>query len=133
MLVLNTGNKMTDLIIFFDSLDKFDDADEIKKLFKDYNKWVKDEHYSIISGHWVDSKPHHLKVIGESMTGKRPHDLWQVPITNAEHVEHHTKYPMHQQTMADKIPELHKRFIEESTYWYQIIYLDDEETEENNA
>ena len=107
---------MTRLIAYFESLNKFLDDIEIKEILDSYNDWV--EHQpSIIDGDSRTSKPHHLRTCNNAGTGIKPIDLYKVPITYAQHSEHHTagKY---QQVFIDKLPELHERFLDETCIFY---------------
>ena len=105
---------MTKLIKYFDNLNKILDAKERRDIINIYNIWV-EEQPSIIDGDSRVGRPHHVRTANNSGTGMRPHDLWQVPITNRQHQKqeqtHRAKY---QVIFLDKLPELHDRFVDEN-------------------
>jgi len=108
---------MTRLIEYFDSLNKILDKKERQRILRIYNKWIECQTESIIDGIYCEYEdgdiPHHLKVVGYFGMGKRPNDLFRVPIRKDQHHKHHQHYPMYQDIMVDKIPDLHERFIVE--------------------
>lgn len=103
---------MTKLISYFNNLNKILDDIEIKEILDSYNDWV-DRQYSIINDDYNVSRPHHVRTPNNSGTAMKPHDLWKVPITYPQHTDHHTK-GMYQFDFLGKLPELHRRFLNET-------------------
>jgi len=115
---------MTKLLEYFDSLNKILDDQEINEIINNYNDWVKYQP-SIIDGDSDVGRPHHLRTAGNSGTGIKPNDLWQVPITYNQHLKHHSTGKW-QDLFLDRIPELHERFLDETClFWLKgKIFLD---------
>lgn len=107
---------MTKLIEYYNGLNKYLDEDERKELIKKYNKWVR-EQPSILDGDVNVGIPHHVRTATNSGTALKPCDLWQVPITYAQHHEHETANPSHQKEFLERLPQLHDRFIQENCLW----------------
>jgi len=110
---------ITILIQYYDSLDPILDAKRRKEVIDAYNAWVIYEP-SIIDGDVRVARPHHVRLINNRCgTGIKPNDLWQVPITYAQHqVEY--KY---RKIFEEKLPELHERFINETKLHHLRVWI----------
>ena len=109
---------MTKLIDYFDSLNKILDDKERKLILREYNNWVV-EQPSIIDGDEKVSKPHHVRTATNSGTGIKPNDLYQVPVTYAQHTAFH-KHGTYRQEFLDKLPGLHDQFLDEH-FWIKNL------------
>ena len=101
----------TKLIEYYDKLSIWIDEEKKnrKMIMKAYNEWVV-EQPSIIDGDMNVSKPHHVRTATNSCMGKKPHNLWTVPITYKQHTAFH-KHGTYRQLFEDKLPELHDQFL----------------------
>ena len=96
---------MTPLIAKYNSLNKILDAKERKRMCRDYMAWLKENH--------PGCDPHHVRIGGVNCgTGMRPHDLWCLPVTKAEH-RLMQSYEISLDEQLEKLKKIHKRYMNE--------------------
>ncbi len=107
---------MTKLIDYYNGLNPILEDRERKRLLKKYNKWIR-EQPSIIDGNPITSTPHHVRTATNSGERIKPHDLWQVPLTIMQHIHaENEKHAEYKKLFLEKLPALHERFIEETSF-----------------
>ena len=98
---------MTNLIRYYESLNKILDAKERRKLERDYRNWLRDKF------DWMNIH-HHILTANNHGTGIKPNDLWCIPARDQDH--HNRYHGIGQNTISlDKQLEflemLHSQFV----------------------
>ena len=94
---------MTDLIRYYESLNKILDKRERNKICRDYMNWLR-ENYPYC-------EKHHVRTPTNCGMGMKPHDLYCIPLSNEDHTKAQ-KYEISLDEQLEILIMTHEMYIE---------------------